>query len=233
MCIRDSANGVRDSNDELGSGTIYIDTNDNGVLDQSEQRVFSNDGTYAFLNLSPGTYVVRRVRLSNESDLTVTGPATANSFRVQLGQGQNVLGRDFGLYYASREIDPTLGSILGSVFFDANKNGKRDTGEVGVAGRLVWLDKDNDSAIDANEPQTVTDETGAYRFSNLVKGTYKVRQQLPVGFTQTTPLNNYGVNVTVFNGVVSTAAAHGTHSASGIGGAGSRSGRLWSPRSRP
>ena len=70
--------------------------------------------------------------------------------------------------------------------------------EVGVgSGWKVYIDLDNDSVLDSNEVFATTDANGAWTLSGLAAGTYKVRQVLLTGWKQTTPSNNYGLNVTL------------------------------------
>jgi hypothetical protein len=59
----ENGNGIRD-NDEQGIAgvTIYLDLNENGVLDSEEPRqVTDEQGKYKFANLEQGTYIVREV----------------------------------------------------------------------------------------------------------------------------------------------------------------------------
>lgn len=84
-------------------------------------------------------------------------------------------------------------------FFSAMQlnNSSGFAAENGMAGVQVYLDLDNDGILDANEPKVVTldddpdteaiDETGTYRFSNLLPGTYIVREVIPSGYGQTLP----------------------------------------------
>jgi hypothetical protein len=65
--------GVRDSGEEgLAGITVYIDEDDDGILDPSERSIDTSDdlfytpdvdeaGTYRFEKLAAGTYVVRHV----------------------------------------------------------------------------------------------------------------------------------------------------------------------------
>lgn len=74
------------------------------------------------------------------------------------------------------------GSIGCSVFDDADQNGTRDPGELGVAGVTIRL-------LNAqNQPvaSTVTAADGSYSFANLTPGTYTVLQELPQGYGPTT-----------------------------------------------
>jgi RHS repeat-associated protein len=69
--------------------------------------------------------------------------------------------------------------------------------EPGLAGVSVYLDANNNGVLDPGEPVQVTaeddpnttdiDETGKYKFTNLLPSTYTVREIVPQGFTQTFP----------------------------------------------
>ncbi len=54
-------NGNRDNGDTgLPASTVFLDTNNNAVLDGGERSLLSdNNGNYNFTNLAPGTYTVR------------------------------------------------------------------------------------------------------------------------------------------------------------------------------
>jgi len=67
-----------------------------------------------------------------------------------------------------------------------------------LSGVTIYLDLNNNSMLDANEPSSVTDASGSYRFDGLIPGTYTVREILPAGTEQTAPGDAY--SVTVFEG---------------------------------
>jgi len=92
--------------------------------------------------------------------------------------------------------------------------------ERGMAGVSVYLDLDSDGIWDATEPKVLTsaddpdtssiDEAGIYRFSNLVPGTYIVREVVPSGYFQTLPgAPGLGWSVQVVAGKISRNADFG------------------------
>jgi uncharacterized delta-60 repeat protein len=109
------------------SGTVFDDTNFDGVQDNGETAVagrqvyldlqgigvFANgdlitttdaNGLYSFSNLQPGNYLVR---LIPQSGKVVSAPVYGGKYFVQLGQNQAVTGDNFGTYTYD-PADPTF-----------------------------------------------------------------------------------------------------------------------------
>ena len=82
---------------------------------------------------------------------------------------------------------PQLANISGYVFDDVNENGVQDPGEAGLAGRYVYLDFNNNSQRDANEPIFATNKEGRYLFRSVATGSYFVRHHLGHFATATEP----------------------------------------------
>lgn len=169
----DDSDGSRDAGESGISGaTIYIDANNNGVLDPGELTTATDtDGRYLF-QLDPGSYTVR-ADVDSGSSLTV--PSPADSYTVSVEIGREVANRDFGI--APNDDDPPAAdgnnSLSGFVYLDANGNGIRDTGEVGVPGTQITL-----SGTGATQT-ILTDDTGVYSFTGLPDGTYQITERQP------------------------------------------------------
>jgi SdrD B-like domain len=100
---------------------------------------------------------------------------------------------------ASTTVAPTTTSPVGTntasigdrVWIDANGNGQQDAGELGLAGVTVNL-------VDASTNMTVksmaTDSTGAYLFTSLPAGSYRIEIVVPTGYSTT--VANIGVDAT-------------------------------------
>ncbi|MEP0848408.1 MAG: hypothetical protein HRF50_16490 [Phycisphaerae bacterium] len=89
--------------------------------------------------------------------------------------------------------DPSCSEIRGTVFVDRDFDSIADAPLPGVT---VYLDNNNNGALDTGEPSTLSqsdnpdtypNETGAYAIGGLAAGTYRVRQDLPTGLTQLSP----------------------------------------------
>jgi len=91
-----NVNGAFDAGEVGVPGQIvYIDTNNNGVLDNGEASSTSDAfGQYSFSALTPGSYVVREVVPANHG-LTVTTPAGAGA-TVNVIANTTVSGPNFG-----------------------------------------------------------------------------------------------------------------------------------------
>jgi hypothetical protein len=74
-------------------------------------------------------------------------------------------------------------NIRGAVFIDANRNGRLDIGELGLAGVRLALRMPNQTELQV----ATTDLQGAYAFYDLPPGRYVVVQSDAQGFGSTTP----------------------------------------------
>jgi Mg-chelatase subunit ChlD len=89
------------------------------------------------------------------------------------------------------------GSVSGTVFNDANKNGQFDQGEQELSGWTVQITKQGSST-----PQTfTTDSNGAFMIPNLCNGTYTLTEVTKPGWMETVPTNpnSYTINITTGN----------------------------------
>ncbi len=93
-------NGTQDIGDTgLAGRTVYMDQNNNGVLDSGEPSTTTGPaGEYRFMHLVAGTYVVRQVVPSGWSQ---THPAGSAAQTVVLSTAQFVDGQDFGEFNPS------------------------------------------------------------------------------------------------------------------------------------
>jgi subtilisin-like proprotein convertase family protein len=113
------------------------------------ERVVTTDdkGEYVFAGLKPETYTVAEVQ---QAGWIQTVPWSPNSHRVSVGKGQVRAGRDFGNFQS--------GEIQGASFNDRNGNGTRGPSEEGLPNRQVFLDQNNNGAVD---PVTTTTRHGS------------------------------------------------------------------------
>ncbi len=80
-----------------------------------------------------------------------------------------------------------LGSLSGIVWRDMNGDGARGANELLLADQVIYLDLNNNSQFDADEPSQTTDTQGSYTFAGVRPGQHVVRQVIPDGWEQTFP----------------------------------------------
>lgn len=173
-----NGNARRDTGEPgLANQRIFIDLNFNDRRDRGEPSVLSDsNGNFRFLNRQPG---IQRLRYEVPSGRRLSAP-TRIFYDVPVAFS-NVANLNFG--------STTTGVLVGTVFGDFNGNGRREISDIGLAGWTVFLDRDNDGRLDANEQRRVSDRSGVFRFAGLTSGTYVVRIVQQDGFTRTNPLN--------------------------------------------
>ena len=68
-----------------------------------------------------------------------------------------------------------LATITGLVFEDANQSYQQDAAEQSLPQRLVYLDLDQNGALDSGEPTSIGDDRGNFFFTGLDDGDYDLR----------------------------------------------------------
>jgi protocatechuate 3,4-dioxygenase beta subunit len=157
-----------------------------------QSTMTDSSGRYAFTGLAPGEYGVEEIQpngyfdggdhVGSEGGLLLPPDSIG---AIVLVSGTAATGYDFC------ELLPV--SLSGYVYADDNDNGRRDSGEAGIAGvRLSLLD----ALGEAGGMTATTDSVGFYRFDGLRPNeTYGVVETQPAGFFDgtDTPGNAGGV----------------------------------------
>jgi hypothetical protein len=172
-----NGNGARDPGEPgLTGWTVYLDKNNNGQYDTGELTAATDPlGDYLFPLLSTGTYTVRE---KPQKGWGTSAPA-AGYYTAVVGAGQGAGGLDFGVYHPA--------TITGHVFNDLNADGMQENGDLGLPGRIVFVDLNNSGKPDPGEPSATTDSLGNYRITGLRPGTYILREYLPSGWRHSLP----------------------------------------------
>lgn len=190
---------------EPGAGgiTLFLDTNNNNVIDQGEATSISDAaGQYAFAGLQPGNYVVQ------VNGVTATTPPPV----ITLAAGDDANFVNIGVpgiapppgpvppVAPPGPVPPVVppvpvaipdsllvqpGVIAGGKFDDRNGNGFFEPNEPARSGITIYLDLNDSGQLDPGEPNTVTDANGLYRFEGLPPSIYRVREVLQPGEVQT------------------------------------------------
>lgn len=85
----------------------------------------------------------------------------------------------------------TSSDDLLSIFSGVRSSSNEFFAEPGLEEVEIYLDLNDNSILDPGEPTTVTDEIGDYQFTNLSPGNYIVREVVPDGFVQTSPISGF------------------------------------------
>ncbi len=166
-----NADGIWDPGEEgLGGWTIYVDYNDNGLLDTGEpSAVTASDGTYTINGITPGIWKVKEVA---QSQWYQSYPAIGYHEHEFAG-GMTYLDNNFGNYQNATKS--------GYKWHDLNADGLWNGEELGLP----------DWTIEAVQGVVVvdtatTDADGYYEFS-LPPGEYTFREVLPAEWIQSYP----------------------------------------------
>jgi subtilisin family serine protease/subtilisin-like proprotein convertase family protein len=118
---------------------VYLDANNNGKYDGGETKVVTDAlGNYAFLDLAPGSYTVRRITPSGWSD---NRPASGFYSVIVTSSTSSSTGNHFGQLRTQ--------AAYARVYEDLNFNGARDAADVNLNGRLVYVDLNNNGQLDS------------------------------------------------------------------------------------
>jgi len=90
----------------------------------------------------------------------------------------------------SAQATSGAGRIDGTIFADTNENALWDAGDGRNAGWTVYLDANNNAALNIGETRQTTDANGTFSFPNLTPGNYIVREVLQSGWRRTVPTGN-------------------------------------------
>lgn len=141
---------------------IRANTTENAIVAAD----LNNDGLPDFIS---GGFTVGAGGTEGIAIVANNSQLLAQSISIAISPGdQAVSGRDFAFVQ--------LGQLNGSVYDDANRNGRRDAGESGQAGQTVYLDLNHDGAYEPGiDRATTTIDGGYYAFNGLPTGRYVVR----------------------------------------------------------
>lgn len=102
----DNRDGKRQTNEPLQRRTVYLDLNFNGVLDKTEPRMASVDGSYRFSDLPIGFYRVRQIL---RDGWVGSGP---DYYDLTVEPGENQTGGNFGTRRASDGLAASFSSAV-------------------------------------------------------------------------------------------------------------------------
>jgi hypothetical protein len=191
-----NSDGIKEAGDPAAKGSqgflVYVDSNKSGDFTPGEQTAtVGEDGTYNLVipTNNKDTFVIG---VKAPPGWVATNPVSA-THSVYGGPGDPTFaGVDFAFAPppGAVQVPPgSPGSLIGSVFNDANQNGTQDGGEIGVSGIHVFVDVNHNLSFDAGEPDATTDSNGAFLISNVTPGTLSVIAQVNSPYALTQPAN--------------------------------------------
>ncbi len=126
---------------------------------------------------------------------TATGETTSHvfasggRFTVELTVVDDRGGRDSTAaeVFVSSPVGTGPNTLSGVVWWDRDLDGVQDGDEPGLPRFVVFIDEDEDGERDPAEPIAFTDPDGVWQFVGLEDRPYTVTQEMPFGWTNTTP----------------------------------------------
>ncbi len=176
-----NGNGEIDPNEPGLSGwTIFLDENRDGILDPCEVNTTTDSqGNYEFLGVAPDEYY--NVSEVDQDGWINTYPGAGGiHYRIWMELDSDV-EKNFGNYPLHN------GDITGYEFQDVNNNGVWDVGEDPLGGWEIYLDENENGQLDFGEPNTITNASGYYAFTDLAPGYYNIKEVPKAGWFQTYP----------------------------------------------
>jgi len=168
-------------------GTLSEDVTVNLTVDPSSTALAPDDyalsGTSVTFAAGSADGAIRRITIAavaddvDESDeLIRLGLALAGD-----GIGGAVTAASPDVHDVTLTEDPMTAGVSGRVWFDANNNGLREEGEIGIPGVTVTL-SGADLRGQVVAIVVMTDADGVYRFEQVPAGTYSVQETQPRAF---------------------------------------------------
>ena len=178
--------GVKDGADRAISGAIVTltGTDDTGAI-AAKTATTDATGFYQFANLRPGNYTLTETQpnlvgsatkyADGADNIGTPGGNTGNDVftNINLKSGVDGQNNNFG------ELMPPA-NLSGFVYIDANDNGIKEAGELGIPGAVVTLTGTDD--IGPLNITVTTNAAGRYEFPNLRPGLYAIAETQPAGF---------------------------------------------------
>ena len=125
-------------------------------------------------------WVVNTMTDDSQSTPALAIDADGDAVIAWVSQGQD--GYEGGVY-AQRYRTGLTGSVSGMFFDDRNGDLARNWDEPGLQGWLVYLDLDDDGAVDLADPRAATGPDGTYSIGRVPAGAYTLRAVPQVGWT--------------------------------------------------
>ncbi len=188
------------NNGEPGIGNVNVTLIDNaGNPVAGKSAVTAANGTWSICGLANGDYRVRFTKpvgyeFTKQATAANDGQSSADANGVSLPgtvKDKDCVCLDAGLVKIV-VVEPKV-SLGDTVWLDGNRDGIKQDSESTLAGYTVTLLDQNGNPV-AGVGAQVTGENGQYLFTNLNKGTYRVRFNRPAASVNTPTTAKQGGN---------------------------------------
>lgn len=197
-----NSNGMRDDGEPgIAGQRIYRDNNGNDSFDSFETNAITQTDDPTTPEDETGVYEIVPVPFDWD-------PLSSDFFWFRYDENPNWFATspiETGRSYSSPDqveifdvgVTSNQSTISGVVYDDVNANGVQEFGEEPLSGWIVFLDANDNGVREVGEPSTTTltddpatgfDETGTYRFEQLLIGTYQVAIESQAGYVITSPV---------------------------------------------
>jgi predicted outer membrane repeat protein len=183
--------GLRDSGEAgIANARVFLDYDGTGVWDQATEPSTVTDaaGVFTFKDLPAVQFSIGLIVPADTRQTTPAGDLVAT-----VAGGKTVNAGLFGEIH----IGPGAATLAGVVFNDHNVNGVQGPGDAGLPGVKVFLDLKHTGSFATGDPYTLTGPSGAYVFTKLPPGVYKIDQVLPAGYRQGFPFGGVDYSAVV------------------------------------
>jgi serine-aspartate repeat-containing protein C/D/E len=200
-----NGDGIGQSTDPgLANWQVFIDLNNNGFIVAGDPVATTNSAgnyTLTYLPTSTKNLIIREVRQNNWRRTKPAGIYPLGFYTI--GPTAGTVGHlDFG--------NSTTALFTGTVYNDANSNGKKDSTENGLSNFRVYVDLNNDRKRESSEPSALTDANGNWSIAGLAPGAYVIRVVQQTGWKPTTPASGSMI-ITLSSGETLTGELFGEH----------------------
>lgn len=183
------ADGIVDIEEPgLPGRTVYLDLNKNGALNTGERSAVTSV-TGAF-TIAYDTAVVTAGEYSIRQILPAGWEQTTPAQKVAIAAARS----ETGIILGSRPTaptDPKTASISGFLWNDTDVDGRVDSAESRTGIRTVFLDANRNGKPDSGEPSVWSNSNGEFSFTPLAAGTYYVSRVFPSGWRMSNNTDGY------------------------------------------
>jgi hypothetical protein len=187
-----------DGDGDLDAGSNVSSDSTGMLAARSASMTTGTDGTINgasnSFKVAVGTFTVTSLLSGSQTNLTFRPRSDQPFSFVVQEDGATKNGTNGGTLTAGQSVvikREGTGKISGRVFNDKNANGIFDGDDAGISGFRVFLDENFNGVLDNGEVSKPVSTTGTYTFSNVVTGTYRVREVFRDGWRQSFPALGY------------------------------------------